>query len=146
MQLRVCAGVFSLPGDLRSQKSLSPVARRRPGIAAARSDFSAREFEAAPRESDDLALPAVLAAFALVLGLDGFLADLTDHSHHVVGLVDGVEEFLVVALEELEERPDGDVLEGGVVGVEEAGEVAVDAAGRLVPRLEEEGVVADCEC
>jgi hypothetical protein len=45
----------------------------------------------------------------------------------------------------LKEGPDCDVLEGRIAGSEESVQVAMDTARWLVPRGEEEGVVADCK-
>ena len=50
-------------------------------------------------------------------------------------------ELLVVRLEELDERPDRNVLEGRVVRLEEAHQVAVQTAVRLVPHCVERRIV-----
>ena len=113
-----------------------------------------RNLQTPPRQRHDLGL-AVLALGAIrrvrlpsssstSTAFDVLLGDLFDDEHHVVGLVDRLNQLGVAGFEELEQGPDGDVLEGRVAGFQEAGEVAVDAARGLVPGGEEEGVVADC--
>jgi len=75
--------------------------------------------------------------FAICHALDGF--------DNILGVGNTVNEFLVAGFEELQECPDGDVLEGRVAACDEAVEVAVDAAVGLAPVLDEDGVVADCD-
>jgi hypothetical protein len=126
------------------QNPLSSVARSRSRVASVHS-FSAGELEATSCKCHDLALATIFAALALILGFNCLFADFANHLHNVFGLVNGLEQVLVAALEELEERPDSDVLECGVAGGKESGKVAMNATGRLIPRVEEEGVVANCD-
>ena len=108
------------------------MARRRSRVAFVRG-FSASELEATSCKSNDFALATVFAALTFVLGLNCFFADFPDHFHDVAGLVDGLQQTLVAALEELKEGPDSNVLEGGVARGKESSEVAVDTTRRLVP-------------
>lgn len=126
-----------------SQDALSPVTRSRSSVASR--GLAASKFEAASCQGDNLTFATVFAALALILGFDCLFADFAHHLHDIVGLVDGVQEVLIAALEKLEKGPDSDMLEGGVTGGEETGQVAVDTARRLVPRIQEESVIANCE-
>lgn len=103
------------------------------------------QLQAALREGDDLAL----AVFGfLVVGFDGALdalvGDDLDHLDNLLRLGDQGDQFLVAGFEELEEGPRCNVLEGWVTAVEEPAEVAVDAAFRLGPVLNEDGIVTNC--
>lgn len=55
-----------------------------------------------------------------------------------------MDEFAVVALEELQQRPDGDVLECGITRLKESEKVAVNAPRRCGPVLDERVIVANC--
>jgi hypothetical protein len=63
--------------------------------------------------------------------------------YNLVRLADAFDQPFVFGFEELQKRPDGDVLEGRVPTGEEAAEVAVDTASGFRPVLDEDGVVAD---
>lgn len=85
-------------------------------------------------------------AFVLLLSLGiGNLAvrDAANVLDDVVGLADLADQGLVFGFKQLQKRPHGNVLEGGVSRLEEATEVPVDAAVGLVPVLNKDGVVAD---
>lgn len=97
---------------------------------------TATDLQTPLRKSHDLRF-TILALLAVILGLNVFLADFPDSSDNVVGLVDCLYEFRVAGFEELKKRPDRNVLECWVAGCEEAGEIAVDPAGWLVPGREE---------
>lgn len=117
---------------LSSQNPLSSVTRSRSRVTFVHG-LSASELEATSCKSNDLALAAVFAALTLVLGFDCLFADLPDHLHDVFGLVNGLEQTLVAALEKLEEGPDSDMLEGGVARGKESSEVAMNTTRGLVP-------------
>jgi hypothetical protein len=70
--------------------------------------------------------------------------DLLDHLHDVIGLTDETDELLVFRFEQLEQRPDGNVLESRVTAVEEPAEVSVNAVTWLGPISDEDGIVANC--
>jgi hypothetical protein len=76
----------------------------------------AKKLEGASSQGDDLAF----AVFSVVVGLDVSIGDGLDHLHDVVGLRDQGDQRLVLGLEQLEQGPDGDVLEGRVAAGEEA--------------------------
>jgi hypothetical protein len=59
-------------------------------------------------------------------------------------LRDALGQARIFRLQQLQQRPDGNVLERGVSAGEEAAEVAVDTARGLSPVLDKDGVIADC--
>lgn len=89
---------------------------------------------------DHLALVVVLE---LVVRFDLAVRNLLDHLHDVIGLTDETDEFLVFRLEQLEQCPDGYVLEGRVAAIEEPAQVAVDAIAGLRPISDEDAVVTN---
>lgn len=62
-----------------------------------------------------------------------FIGNRLDHLYDVFRVGDVSNEFRVFGLEQLENGPDGDVLESGISAREETLEVAVDAAIRVCP-------------
>jgi len=99
-----------------------------------------QELQTTPGQLDHLTLVLVVLS---VLRFDLAVRDLLDHLHDVIGLTDETDELLVFRLEQLEKRPDGDVLEGRVTAVEEPAEVAVDAVAWLGPISNKDAVVAN---
>lgn len=87
--------------------------------------------------------------FALVFFLKvGFRIDLAVRNvsnvfDDVIGLTNETNQGLVFRFEQLQQGPDGNMLEGGVTRLKEAAEVAVNAAVGFVPVLDEDGVVAN---
>lgn len=98
------------------------------------------QLKAPLRKRDDLAL--VLVELAVRLG--HALRDARYQAADVVRLANEPDEALVLGLDELQQGPDGDVLERGVPALEEAAEVAVDSPTRLGPVLGEDGVITYC--
>jgi hypothetical protein len=100
-----------------------------------------QELEALARENDNLALAVFVV---LVVRLDVALRNLRDHVDNLFRLRDALGQACIFRLEQLQQCPDGNVLERGVSAGEEAAEVAVDTARRLGPVLDKDGVIADC--
>jgi hypothetical protein len=98
----------------------------------------AQQLEAPASECHNLAL-AIFVVF--VVRLDVAVCDLGDHLNHLGGLANQLNQAIVFGLEELQQRPDRDMLESGVAACEETPEVAVYAARGLCPVLNEDAVI-----
>jgi hypothetical protein len=98
-----------------------------------------QQFQAPLREVDHFALVVV---FGLIIRLERAVGDLLHHADNIVRLADEPDQLLILRLEQLEQRPDGYMLERGVSAAEEPAEVAVDAITGLGPVLDEDAVVA----
>ena len=103
----------------------------------------AKDLQTPLRQGDDLPFTLIVLAFAIAF--DVLLRDAFDHIDNLFALADQPDQRLVLRLEQLQQGPDGDVLERRVAAGQEAREVAVDAAVGLRPVLDEDGVVAHCE-
>src|SRR5690554_5991283 len=96
------------------------------------------QLETSLSKCDDLALVLV----KLAVGLGDTLSDAQYQAADDVRLPDESDEVLVLRLDQLQQRPDGNMLERGVSALQEAAEVPVDAFARLCPVLREDGIVA----
>lgn len=105
-----------------------------------RTRASAQVFQAPARKRDGLAF-TVLGV--LVVGLDAAIGDGFNGLHDVIGARYALDELPVFRLEQLQERPDGDVLEGCVAAHYETVQVASNAAVRLCPVFAENGIIAN---
>lgn len=64
-----------------------------------------------------------------------------DVFNDIVGLPNETNQSLVLRFEELQERPNGDVLEGGITRLQKPTQVTMDSFIRLIPVLYEDGVI-----
>jgi hypothetical protein len=101
----------------------------------------AKQLKAPLGKVDNFSLVIVLG---LVIRLDLTICDRFDHLNYVVRFADEADQLLILGLEELQERPDSNMLERGVAAVEESAQVPVDAVARLSPIPGKDAVVANC--
>jgi hypothetical protein len=101
----------------------------------------AQKLKTSAGECHNFAL-TILVVF--VVRLDVAVRDLGDHLDDLVRFADELDQSVVFGLEELEQCPDSDVLEGGVSAGEEAADVTVDAARGFCPILDEDCVITHC--
>lgn len=64
-----------------------------------------------------------------------------DVFNDIVGLPNETNQSLVLGFEELQERPDGDMLEGGITRLQKPTQVTMNSFIRLIPVLYEDGVI-----
>ena len=82
-----------------------------------RLDNLSKQLKGSLSKLDHLALSVF---FTFVIGLDLFVCNGLNHLHYLFRLPNQVYELLVLRFQELKERPDGNVLEGGISACEKA--------------------------
>lgn len=91
------------------------------------------QLEAALRKDDHLAR---VLLFVIGISLDLAFGYASNVLNYILSLPDKADQSLVFRFEQLEKGPDCDVLEGGIAGLQETAQIAVDAFVRLVPVLD----------
>lgn len=101
---------------------------------------SAQQLQASSGERNDFALAVIRF---LLVGLNVLISNRFHHLYDILRLGDISDELLVLGLEQLEKRPDGDMLESWVSAGKETLEVAVEAAIGVCPIANKDAVVSD---
>lgn len=98
-----------------------------------------QQLQAALSETDNLAF---IVVFELVVRLDLSVGNLLHHFHDIRGLANEPNKLLILGFNKLKQRPDRDVLKGGISAGEKPAEVAVNAVARICPALDEYRIIA----
>lgn len=102
-----------------------------------------KKFEASSCQRNDLTLPVFSV---LLVRLDVLIRDCLDHMHEIVGFGDIGNQPLVLRFQQLEESPDGNVLERRVTTGEEAIQITMDSAIWIRPVVYKYRVIPNYYC
>lgn len=101
---------------------------------------SAEQLQASSGKRNDFTLTLI---HFLLVGFDVLIGNRLHHLYDLPGLRDISNEILVPRLEQLEKRPNGDMLESWVSARKETLEVVVEAAIGVCPIADKDAVVSD---
>jgi hypothetical protein len=84
---------------------------------------------------------AILLAF--IVGFDLRIGDSLDHLDYLLRLSNKANKFLVLRLQQLEQSPDGDMLEGRISTSKESFQISMNASIGLSPVLNEDRIITN---